>query len=101
MLYQGYHKIGLEYGPSYRTLLHAWGSGAASASQLRTRASWQGTQVHPADLDGALQLSALNAAPADGKIRLSFAVDEACLRGARGLLWTVRSSRHQARCASC
>ena len=80
-LYAGFDAIGLQYGPSYRRLACAWGEGDRVA-QLRPRSDWQGTVVHPADLDGALQLGALDATGSDGGgARLPFAVDVACLRG--------------------
>ena len=53
-LYDGYHAVGLEYGPGYRTLVQAWGGASDAAARLRARATRQGTQVHPADLDDAL-----------------------------------------------
>ena len=57
--------------------------------ELERRAALQGTHVHPADLDGALQSTALLARGdgSGGETRLPFAVDVACLRGvAAGLL---------------
>ena len=51
----------LSTGGTYRALEAAWqGAGEATARlRLRRRASLAGTQVHPADLDGALQSTAL------------------------------------------
>jgi hypothetical protein len=91
-LYHMYHSIGLEYGPGYRTLSHLWaGRDNAAAARLRVRTQLQGMQVHPADLDDALCLSALTSG-GDGssETRLPFAVDGALLRGAAGKLWAVR-----------
>ena len=91
-LYDMFHSIGLEYGPGYRTLSHLWGGrDNAAAARLRVRTQLQGTQVHPADLDDALCLSALTSG-GDGssETRLPFAVDDALLRGAAGKLWAVR-----------
>ena len=73
------------------TVLEAAWAGGAATSRLVRRAALQGTQVHPADLDGALQSSSLLArASQDGTTRLPFAVDKALLRGqAAGLLWVL------------
>ena len=91
-LYDGFHAVGLQYGPSYRTLVQAWGGHGMAMARLRVRSAWLGTQVHPADLDDALCASAL--APSgegSGETRLPFAVDSARLDGASGELWAVRS----------
>ena len=54
-LYDAFDKVGLQYGPGYRTLEQAWGGGHNTATgRLRVRSSHQGTLVHPADLDDAL-----------------------------------------------
>ena len=93
-VYKSFRTMGLQYGPDYRTLQEVWvGGGGAGVSQLRRRASQQGTQVHPADLDGALQLTgaAALAGDSDGETRLPFAVDEALLGGAAGRPWAVRA----------
>ena len=51
--------------------------------------------MHPADLDGALQLGAV-AWMGGGETRLPFAVDEACLGGAAGTLWAAVEQQHGA-----
>mgnify|MGYP003311376603 CR=1 FL=1 len=91
-LYDGFDAIGLQYGPGYRTLVQAWGGTADAASRLQARATHEGTQVHPADLDDALCAGALIASgTGGGETRLPFAVDDARLQGAPGELWAVRS----------
>lgn len=44
--------------------------------------------MHPADLDGALQLSGL-LLPSSGELRLPFTLAEASLLGAKGRMWSV------------
>ena len=59
-----FHAAGLQYGPSYRQLQQAWscekrrGDGAwrGAVARLRQRLGSYELAVHPADLDGALQL---------------------------------------------
>ena len=70
-LYDAYSSVGLQYGPGFRTLSRAWG-GTCCVAQLARRTEWQGTHVHPADLDGALQLGAVSPS-------VPFAVDTAQL----------------------
>ena len=77
-------------------LRRTWAAGAdaaeVAAARLRARSARQGTLVHPADLDGAIQLSALAAEhSAAVEMRLPFAVDEALLCGGAGELWAVRA----------
>jgi len=94
-LYDGFDAVGLQYGPGYRTLIHAWGGASDAFARLRARSTHEGTQVHPADLDDALCTSASMAASGGGETRLPFAVDDALLHGAPGELWAVRSrNRH-------
>ena len=89
-LYNGFDRVGLQYGPNYRTLIQSWDGGGGAAARLRARATREGTEVHPADLDDALCLSALSALGSGSEARLSFAVDEVLLQGASTELWTVR-----------
>ena len=98
-LYDAFHAAGLQYGPGYRTLTHAWGNGvSAAAARLSARSSQQGTQVHPADLDDALCMGAaasnggsdVGVAHRSSETRLPFAVDDVLLQGAPGRLWAVR-----------
>ena len=89
-LYAGFHMVGLQYGPGYRTLVRAWASANTASATLRSRSTNEGTQVHPADLDDALCTStAMASSGADGETRLPFAVDDAQLQGAPGKLWAV------------
>jgi acyl transferase domain-containing protein len=89
-LYNGFDAVGLQYGPGYRTLMHAWGGDGLAAARLRARATQERTQVHPADLDDALCVGGLVMSNNNGETRLPFAVDEARLQGAHGMLWAVR-----------
>ena len=103
-LYDGHHAIGLQYGPTYRTLEKAWGGRNKAVAQLRTRWTWQGMQVHPADLDDAQCLTAVAQAHADSGNELKagsgnepilpFAIDNAQLQGANGPLWAVNVAPH-------
>ena len=95
-LYDGFDAAGLQYGPGYRTLVQAWGGAINALARLRARATHEGTQVHPADLDDALCTSGLIASSGGkGETRLPFAVDEALLQGAPRELWAVSCSCHQ------
>ena len=52
----------------------------------------EGAQVHPADLDDALCISAAVATSGgNGETRLPFAVDNALLQGSLSDLWAVRT----------
>ena len=95
-LYDGFYSVGLQYGPGYRTLVHAWGcvGGGAATARLQTRWLRHGTQVHPADLDDALCTSALASSRGGNETRLPFAVDDALLSGVSGALWAVRHPQH-------
>ena len=58
-----------------------------SLSILRSRLDKQGTGLHPADVDAALQLGELRSMTRDGGViqtRLPFAVDAAALRDSVG-----------------
>ena len=91
VLYNGFDAVGLQYGPGYRTLVHAWGGMSEAVARLRARSTHEGTQVHPADLDDALCTSAAMASSGGGETRLPFAVDDALLHGAPGEMWAVNS----------
>ena len=96
-LYAALCSAGLQYGPAYRALEAAWqGAGEATARlRLRRRASLAGTQVHPADLDGALHSTALlrRGGGGEAETRLPFAMDGVLMRGpAAGVLWAVASA---------
>ena len=63
-VYEGYNGVGLHYGPAFRSLAQSWADKSlqGALAQLRYRAAgWATPQIHPADLDGALQLSAAGA----------------------------------------
>ena len=92
--YMLYHSIGLEYGPAYRPIQQAWRSELRSRSatgMLRTRSLLSGTLLHPADLDGALQLSmlAVDQGSKDPETRLPFTIKAAFLAGGSGQLVAV------------
>jgi acyl transferase domain-containing protein len=96
LMYDGFFAAGSQYGPAFRTLDDAWNASSGPAfatSRLTRRLAHQGTHVHPADLDGALQL----ASSAGQKYGLPFAINAARLRGiGRVEQWTVRArARHQ------
>ena len=97
-LYAAFSAVGLQYGPAFRALEAAWECGSEATARLRRRSSLAGTQVHPADLDGALQVSLLpwlcSAGQYDSKeTRLPFAVDSVLMRGpAAGVLWALASA---------
>ena len=81
--------MGLQYGPGYRVLARAWAAAATGVAmaRLRDRVELRGMQVHPADVDAALQLSASHCSSSE--LRLPFAVDKAMLQDAAGELWAV------------
>eukprot|EP00966_Prymnesium_polylepis_P332963 7388437-Prymnesium_polylepis.1 len=69
---------GLQYGPIFRNITSAWVSDnilAAATARLVRRYHRGSQSLHPADLDGALQLGAILAPPAGSQTRLPFAVD--------------------------
>ena len=63
-MYDGFDAVGLQYGPAYRLLRRAWvgGQGRGDRSWPRAVARLARSRdsddviVHPAELDGALQL---------------------------------------------
>ena len=87
-LYDSFHAAGLQYGPGYRTLQQAWVGADVATARLTGRSFWQGTEVHPADLDDALCVGGIVACSSEA--RLPFAVDTAQLKGVSGELWAVR-----------
>ena len=102
--YASFAAGGLEYGPAYRRVASLWvsPSGAEATSRLLPRGNLQRTQVHPADLDGALQSTKVLASGDGGsdQTRLPFSIDTALMRGkASGQLWAAVASRgsHTAR----
>ena len=92
-LYDDVHAVELQYGPGYRTLTQVWSGVANAMSRLRPRSTFEGTVVHPSDLDDALRTStAMASGGGNGKTRLPFAVDDALLQGVRDQLWAVCGS---------
>ena len=95
LLYDSFDAVGLQYGPGYRTLSQGWAGDYSAAARLQVRASWLGTQVHPADLDDALCVGAVASTGSEKETHLPFAVDTAVLHGASVVkLWAVRSVIH-------
>jgi hypothetical protein len=96
-LYAALAATGVQLGPAWLSLEAAWeGGGEATARlRLRRRASLVGTQVHPADIDGAFSSPTLLKRGGGGQAetRVPFAVDSVLLRGpAAGVLWAVASA---------
>jgi iturin family lipopeptide synthetase A len=92
-----HHSVGLQYGPTYRVLISTWrasGHGRALA-RLRQRVEWQGTQVHPADLDCTLQLFLLTVKKDINETMLPYTVHDATLCESDGKLWSVRTMSHE------
>ena len=105
-LYQFIAAAGLQLGHRFRSLYHVWTdrNDIWASARLRSRRSANdGTVVHPAELDGAMQLGLTRGASSgrgsghEGQTRLPFAVDDARLRGASGKPWAVRGRS----CACC
>ena len=94
--YDRFDAVGLQYGPSYRTLGQVWIGAAIAAARLRSRSALDGMglRVHPADLDDALCACALAKPPARAdEVRLPFAMDNAVLGGIPGCLWALGTQR--------
>ena len=92
VFYEAFRSVGLEYGPEFRALQALWANREAGVGvgRLRRRCNRFGTQVHPADLDGALQQTALIAEDTDaGETRLPFMVGEATLTSAKGRMCSI------------
>ena len=90
-LYDDFDKIGLQYGPGYRTISEAWGGAKDALTRLRVRTAHGDTQVHPADLDDALCTGAVVVSDkASGETRLPFAADAVQIQGKTTRLWAVR-----------
>ena len=86
-LYAAFHSVGLQYGPAFRPLRKMWAADdhSEAKAKLSSRIKLQGTYVHPADLDGALQLTVLLNSGDEGA-KLPFAVDEAIMQRGKGKL---------------
>jgi acyl transferase domain-containing protein/acyl carrier protein len=89
-IYSGFRSVGLQYGPHFRMLATAYATQAgAGLGRLHRRTRREGTRVHPADLDAALQLTAVLADGAANETRLPFSIGSAALYSACGRLWSV------------
>ena len=97
-----FHTRGIQLGPAFRTLRRAWAGARRSndawrgaVAQLQRRKESHGALVHPADLDGAMQLSASLWQPSGGEVasdtRLPFAMDSVLLLGGVVEAWSVRA----------
>ena len=80
--------VGLQYGPGYRTLIEAWGGASDALARLRARSTHEGTQVHPADLDGEVRLDRVEVDARDGQHALRRAVRGLALPSAHSALYT-------------
>jgi hypothetical protein len=98
--YDMFHTVGLQYGPSYRQLQQAWaceqwrgdGVWCGAVARLRRRLGLQAVVVHPADLDGSIQLGQFSGrSEVAGKMLLPFALDAALLEGGAVEQWAVRA----------
>ena len=87
--YRTFHAAGLQYGPHFRAMAEAWiANEHTSVACLRARPRRDDVALHPADLDGALQLSAVSKlVTGSSEPRLPFSVDSALLSQAQGMLW--------------
>ena len=100
VLYDWFSATGLEYGPAYRTLAQLWhGANGVAVAQLRRRLVWRGTEIHPADLDDALCVSAMHRSRDNEEVRLPFAADDALLCSGSTGQWAVRTARPESACA--
>ena len=90
-LYDAFVTVGLQYGPSYRTLMQAWSGSNCALARLAARLTHEGTQVHPADLDDVMCVAALvSSNGGDDETRLTFSIETAVIRGAAARkLWTA------------
>jgi NADPH:quinone reductase-like Zn-dependent oxidoreductase/3-oxoacyl-(acyl-carrier-protein) synthase/NAD(P)-dependent dehydrogenase (short-subunit alcohol dehydrogenase family)/SAM-dependent methyltransferase/acyl carrier protein len=94
-IYFGFRSIGIEYGPQFRKLAKGYLSSqtGAGVGRLHRRTRLEGTRVHPADLDAALQLTALIADGPARETRLPFSMATAALHSACGRLWSFVERR--------
>ena len=76
------HSIGLQYGPGYRVLARAWIDGDDATALVYRRWRMQGTDIHPADLDGALQLSKVVSQDSEDVLPLPFSITAASIQHA-------------------
>ena len=90
VLYDRFDAVELQYGPGYRTLLRTWAGKSDEIGRLKARATREGTQLHPADLDDAICLGVALAMRGRGvQTQLPFAVNDAKLNGSPGTLIAV------------
>ena len=90
-LYEGFSCVGLQYGPSFRTLHQIWSGDCRATARLQTDRS-QRLHLRPAGLDGALQATVLLGDGGSAGARLPFAVDEAMMHGGVGALRCPRGA---------
>ena len=90
-LYTALREGGLEYGPEFRMLARVYADkeGGLAMAHLSRRRHRYGTKVHPADLDGAIQLTSTLVDTSSGETRLPFMVAEATLASAAGSMCAV------------
>ena len=83
-------QTGLNYGPAFRAVDSVWVASDQNSrvATLRARKFHRGTLIHPADLDGALQLSIVNFAPESARTRLPFAIEGAQLSACGSCPWS-------------
>ena len=84
-LYRVFATLGLQYGPDYRRVSHAWTCEDPSVvlALLRACDAFPGVPIHPADVDAAVQLSLLPRA-GEQELRLPFAVEQVLVATVRG-----------------
>ena len=88
-MYAMCYELGLHHGPAFRSLSKTWASDGVGIAALRERINRQGMLVHPADLDGCLQLGVAASVARSSGARVPFAVDSANLQAATGSLFAV------------
>lgn len=91
-LYDLFNTTCLQYGPSYRTLMHAWGGETDASARLKARVRRDSTQVHPADLDDAMCTCAVTSLRTLVETHLPYAMDSSQLQGVAGKIFAVQAS---------
>jgi acyl transferase domain-containing protein/enoyl-CoA hydratase/carnithine racemase/acyl carrier protein len=75
-LYERYRRIGVQYGPAFRTLRQVWGCATEALGELTLPAAGGDWLLHPALLDGALQaIAGLVVAEGEERLLLPFAAE--------------------------
>ena len=89
-VYDYFADTGLQYGPGFRTLFHAWSGANDAVARLQPSSRIHGSsRVHPAYLDDALKPSSLIFKNSRNLTRLPFSVETAQLQSVSGALWAV------------